>query len=223
METLLGEVSELSNQNSNLLHRLKKWKGLFVRSKLVKSSQSSYFGHRLRNKHCAILVSCSDKERNCIQAHETSCKFMEFHVSSGNCMQAYVTFAFWNILQAFWNILDALWNILHFCMHSGTFCIHCGTFCMHSGTFCIHSGTFCMHFGTFCMHSGTFWNILEHFGTFWNILELYRFAHCERILIRDSHTHTDRQTDIRTCWAASLQLKTISFRLWNFGKTLFQA
>ena len=28
------------------------------------------------NKHCEILVSCSDKERNCIQAHETACNLM---------------------------------------------------------------------------------------------------------------------------------------------------
>ena len=38
------------------------------------------------NKHFEILVSCSDKERNCIQAHETACKLMELHVSSWNFM-----------------------------------------------------------------------------------------------------------------------------------------
>ena len=32
--------------------------------------------HENRNKHCEILVSCSDKERNCIQAHETACKLI---------------------------------------------------------------------------------------------------------------------------------------------------
>ena len=26
------------------------------------------------NKHCEILVSCSDKERNCMQAYLTACK-----------------------------------------------------------------------------------------------------------------------------------------------------
>ena len=36
----------------------------------------------LGNKHCKILVSCSDKERNCIQAHETACKVMDLHVRS---------------------------------------------------------------------------------------------------------------------------------------------
>ena len=41
----------------------------------------------MRNKHCEILVSCSDKERNCIQAHETACKLMELHVSSLNFMK----------------------------------------------------------------------------------------------------------------------------------------
>ena len=40
------------------------------------------------NKHFEFLVSCSDEERNCIQAHETACKLMELHVSSWNCMQA---------------------------------------------------------------------------------------------------------------------------------------
>ena len=59
---------------------------------------------KITNKHCEILVSCSDKVRNCIQAHETACKLMELHVSSlnfnessGNCMQAQGTFL--NILE----------------------------------------------------------------------------------------------------------------------------
>ena len=43
------------------------------------------------NKHCEILVSCSDKELNCIQAHETVCKLLKLPVSLGNCMEAYVT------------------------------------------------------------------------------------------------------------------------------------
>ena len=42
----------------------------------------------ISNKHCEILVSCSDEERNCIQAHKTSCKVMELHGRSRNCMQA---------------------------------------------------------------------------------------------------------------------------------------
>ena len=33
------------------------------------------------NKPCKILVSCSDKERKCIQAHETACKLMVLHAS----------------------------------------------------------------------------------------------------------------------------------------------
>ena len=41
------------------------------------------------NKHCKILVSCSDKKRNCVQAHETACKPMELHASSANCKKAY--------------------------------------------------------------------------------------------------------------------------------------
>ena len=44
------------------------------------------------NKHCEILVRCSDKERNCIQANKTKCKLMELNVSSGNCIQASGTF-----------------------------------------------------------------------------------------------------------------------------------
>ena len=31
------------------------------------------------NKHFEILVSCPDKERSCMPAHETSCKLMELH------------------------------------------------------------------------------------------------------------------------------------------------
>ena len=42
------------------------------------------WGHN--NKHCEILVSCSDKERNCIQALEIACKLIELPGSSGNCM-----------------------------------------------------------------------------------------------------------------------------------------
>ena len=45
----------------------------------------------IQNKHCEILVRCSDKERNCIQAHVTACKLMKLHVSSWNCMQAHET------------------------------------------------------------------------------------------------------------------------------------
>ena len=30
----------------------------------------------LNNKHCEILVSCSDKEWNCMQAHGTAYKLM---------------------------------------------------------------------------------------------------------------------------------------------------
>ena len=44
-----------------------------------------------KNKHCEILVSCSDKERNCIQSHGTAGKLMVLHVNSGNCMQAHGT------------------------------------------------------------------------------------------------------------------------------------
>ena len=62
------------------------------------------------NKHCEILVSCSDKERNCMKLHAsswnvelhvsslnfmkvqgTACKLRELHVNSCDYMQAYVT------------------------------------------------------------------------------------------------------------------------------------
>ena len=63
------------------------------------------------NKHCEILVSCSDKERNCIQAHENACKLMNA------CILDHSE-TFWNILHAFRNILEhsaciphAFWNI----------------------------------------------------------------------------------------------------------------
>ena len=44
---------------------------------------------KLVNKHCEILVSCSDKERNCIQTHEIACKLMELHASFWNLMYAH--------------------------------------------------------------------------------------------------------------------------------------
>ena len=100
-----------------------------------------------------ILVSCSDKERNCIQghgtsgtqgtacklkknrfkAHETTCKLRELDASSWT----------WNILHAFWNILHPFWIILH---------------------------AFSNILYSFWNILQSFWNILEHSGTFWNIL-----------------------------------------------------
>ena len=41
-----------------------------------------------QNKHCKILVSCSDKERNCIQAHGASCKLIELYEVQETAMQA---------------------------------------------------------------------------------------------------------------------------------------
>ena len=46
----------------------------------------THYFHFIKNKHCEILVSCSDKESNCMQAHWTSCKLIELHESLGNCM-----------------------------------------------------------------------------------------------------------------------------------------
>ena len=80
---------------------------------------------------------------------------------------------------------------------------------MHFECILEHSACILDHSGTFwnsLEHSGTFWNILEHSGTFWNSLEhsgTVKIAYFERI----SDWNSDRQTDIRTCWAASSQLK----------------
>ena len=68
-----SEVKEVNQQPP-----ISKWKG---RNK----------GHSFKNKHWEILVSCSDDERNCMQAQGTACKLKELHASSCNCMQAYVT------------------------------------------------------------------------------------------------------------------------------------
>ena len=43
------------------------------------------------NKHCEILVSCSDEERNCLQAQGTACMLMQLHARLCNCMKAFVT------------------------------------------------------------------------------------------------------------------------------------
>ena len=83
-------------------------KTLKYRTKVKKSKQTSffqfctlktflvYFYFKIMmmmsfNKHCEILVSCSDKGRNCMQAHVTECKVIELHASLCNWMQAYVT------------------------------------------------------------------------------------------------------------------------------------
>ena len=39
----------------------------------------------ITNKHCEILVSCSDKERNCMQALETACKLIELQLQGTAC------------------------------------------------------------------------------------------------------------------------------------------
>ena len=44
-----------------------------------------------KNKHCEILVSCSNKERNCMQAHETACRLIELHVISLNFIKVQET------------------------------------------------------------------------------------------------------------------------------------
>ena len=100
------------------------------------------------NKHCRNLVSCSDKERNCIQAHETLCKPMELHViswnfmqdkgpasklidlheSSCNCMQAGPSYKLID-LHAFWNILEYSACILE---HSACILEHSACILEHS-------------------------------------------------------------------------------------------
>ena len=87
---------------------------------------------------------------------------------------------------------------------------------MHSGTFWniyMHYGTFCMHFEIFWNIPYAFWNILEHSEMVQNILELSdTFWNILGHSISgwpQTHTHTHGQTDIRTCWAASSQLKNL--------------
>ena len=64
------------------------------------------------------------------------------------------------------------------------------------------------HSGTFCMHSETFWNNPEHSRTFWNSPEHSGTVHIAYTVIgSQTDGRTDGQTDIRTCWAASSQLK----------------
>ena len=106
---------------------------------------------------------------------------------------------------------------------------------MHSVCFLEHSGTFCMHSGTFCMHSGTFWNILnafcctmlytvaQHCTMLCTVVQGYMLLYRVELWIRIStlpHTHgqTDRHTDIRTCWAASSQLKNWPSGQQNQGR-----
>ena len=44
-----------------------------IESQITLLVTSKYFQY---NKHCEILVSCSDEERNCMQAQGTACKLM---------------------------------------------------------------------------------------------------------------------------------------------------
>ena len=72
------------------------------------------------NKHCEVLVSCSDKEiyncmerssLDCIQAFVIACKLMKLHASLCNCMRAH-----WYACK----LIDMHASSL-ICMHSGTF------------------------------------------------------------------------------------------------------
>ncbi len=137
-----------------------------------------------------------------------------------------------------------------FCMHSGTFCMHSVRFCMHSVRFCMHSACFLEHSGTFCMNSVTFWNFLHAFWKAYVTAckLMYSFAlhlfpvlyclllsggtvlYCLLMSCTDSvcvhslefqnGTQTDRHTDIRTCWAASSQLKTARDLEWYYYANL---
>ena len=126
-------------------------------------------------------------------------------------MQTYVIACKLIDLHAFWNILEHSACILE---HSA--CILEHSACLLENPTCIleHSGTFrnflhavwnILHaFWYNLEHSGTFWNSLEHSGTFWNILLLHWMLEFQ-LVHRQTDTHT--QTDIRTYWAASSQLK----------------
>ncbi len=101
-------------------------------------------------------------------------------------MQAYVTACKLMDLQA------SSW----ICMHSACILEHSACILEHSACIREHSACIMKHSGTFCMHSGTFWNILS------------------AVRSRISTLLSDRRTeDIRTCWAASSQLKIST---WQF-------
>ena len=61
----------------------------------------SDYRYSIINKHWEILVSCSDKEMNCIQAHETAFKLMDLH--------AFCTH-FWTF---WWILVKMSWLINH--------------------------------------------------------------------------------------------------------------
>ena len=126
-----------------------------------------------------------------MQAYVTVFKLMLLHTHFCNYMQAHGPACKLMLLHASMQahgsacILHTFWNIL---THSA-YCLE------HARTFWI-----------FFIHSGTFWNILH---TFWDILEHFAYilehSGCCRRLNFNLMTHL--QTDIRTCWAASSQLK----------------
>ena len=140
---------------------------------------------------------------NCMQAHWNACNLMDLHATLGNLGQPKeCTQTEFNCITLLFHGFDLLTvNIL--------------------------------------VHSGTFWNILEHSGTFWNILHAFWnilehsacilehstciLEHSACILVHSrpiDHTRTDgqtdRQTDIRTCWAASSQLKRFKYQFLPF-------
>ena len=63
------------------------------------------------NKHCEVLVSCSEKYwslRNCMQTHGTACKHMKLHTSMWNCMQEYETACkHMNLHASLWHFMEA--------------------------------------------------------------------------------------------------------------------
>ena len=87
-----GAIRQASKQASKLKRGLRRElkrglkKGLRREVKRGLRRELKRESSRESNKHCEILVSCSHKERNCIQAHVTACKIMKLHVSSCNFM-----------------------------------------------------------------------------------------------------------------------------------------
>ena len=61
------DITRFIKKKKNKKHKIMKLKQMRERIKERKKKI---------NKHCEILVSCSDKERNCMQALVTACKHM---------------------------------------------------------------------------------------------------------------------------------------------------
>ena len=153
---------------------------------------------------CSAFIEFHASSWNFMKVQGTACKLRELHASLCNCMQAHwPACKLMDLNVSSWTCRQAHGFAIY--MHASSWICNlhaCKLMDLHS-------------FWNILDNSGSFWIILKHSRTFWIILDVVEG--CSKVDFQVDQTQTHKQTDIRTCWAASLQLKTIldiCFHTW---------